>query len=203
MKLIKNLTFKIITATTLLSVVSLAANISEEELGLRKTNLYTEKDTVADKTQYKKEPAGTSVKIARAFENAPPMIPHDTEGMLPITIDNNSCTGCHQPEVASSMGATPIPKSHFTDLRPVTKINKQGKMVKEGIEVVNTSDIKTLDTQKRLKATLVGARFNCSQCHAPQSNSNNIPTNEFKAEFRSEGLNSKSNLIDNINEGVK
>ena len=34
------------------------------------------------------------------------MIPHDTEGMLPITIDNNQCTSCHDPMVAESMGAT-------------------------------------------------------------------------------------------------
>ncbi len=47
-------------------------------------------------TQYRTAPAGTSTKFARAYENAPPMIPHDIEGMLPITIDNNQCATCHR-----------------------------------------------------------------------------------------------------------
>jgi nitrate reductase (cytochrome), electron transfer subunit len=197
-----NLTLGIITAATLLVVGCTAANtVSEESLGLRTTNLYSEKDTVADKTQYKTQAAGTSTKIARAFENAPPMIPHDVEGLLPITIDNNQCISCHEPAVAESMGATPIPKSHFTNFRPETHLNKDGKIVKEGKVVENTSDIKTVN--HKTMDTLAGARFNCSQCHAPQSEGNNVPKNNFATEFRSESLTGKSNLIDNINEGVK
>lgn len=201
MKLV-NLTLGIVTAATLFVVGCSAANntLSEEEIGLRNTNLYTEDKTVADKTAYGTQPAGTSTKIERAFENAPPMIPHDVEGMLPITINNNQCTMCHDPAVAVSMGATPIPKSHFTNFRPDTKLSKDGKIIKEGKVIENTSDIKT--TSKSLN-TLAGARFNCSQCHAPQSESNIVPKNNFTTEFRSEGLNSKSNLIDVINEGVK
>ena len=49
-------------------------------------------------------------KIDRAYQNAPPMIPHDVEGMLNITRDNNACIGCHDAAVAESMGTTPIPK---------------------------------------------------------------------------------------------
>lgn len=203
MKLFGKLTFKIIATITTLSIVLVAGNITEEELGLRKTNLYTEKDTVADRTNYKKDPAGASKKIKRAFENAPPMIPHDTEGLLPITINNNACTGCHMPEVAPAVGATPIPKSHFTNLRPDTRLNKAGKIVKEGIVVENTSDFKGVDVSKKLKTTLIGARFNCSQCHAPQSDSKLVPKNVFKTEFRNKSLSSKSNLIDTLNEGVK
>lgn len=201
MKLSK-LTLSIVTATTLL-VVGCAATgktVSEESLGLRTTNLYTETTTTGDKTQYGSKPAGTSTKIVRAFENAPPMIPHDVEGMLPITIGNNQCTMCHEPAVAESMGATPIPKSHFTSFRPETKMTKDGVMLQEGKHLENTIDIKTVE--KPLDA-LSGARFNCSQCHAPQSVGNDVPKNNFAAEFRSEGLNGKSNLIDTINEGVK
>lgn len=197
-----NLTLKMI-ATTLLVTSCYAANntISEESLGLRNTDLYSEKDTIADKTEYKKTAAGTSEKIKRAFENAPPMIPHDVEGLLPITIDNNACMGCHEPAVAPSMNATPIPKSHFTNLRPDTVLNKEGKIVKSGKVVENTSDIKTVEVKSL--ATLSGSRFNCSQCHAPQSENKDVPQNEFKADFRQKDLNSKSNLLDNLNEGVE
>lgn len=174
--------------------------VSEESLGLRKTDLYTEATTTGDKTQYSKAAAGTSTKIERAYENAPPMIPHDVEGMLPITINNNQCTSCHEPAVAVSMGATPIPKSHFTDFRPETSLATNGKIVKNGQEVDNTSDLKT--SSKPLQA-LAGSRFNCSQCHAPQSEGNNVPMNVFKADFRIDGSNAKSNLVENINEGVK
>lgn len=177
-----------------------AKTVSEESLGLRKTDLYSESNTTGDKTQYSIAPAGTSKKIDRAFENAPPMIPHDVDGMLPITINNNQCTSCHDPMVAASMGATPLPKSHFTDFRPGTSLAKDGRITKEGKAVDNTSDFKTVG--KGLP-TLAGARFNCSQCHAPQSEGNNVPQNVFKADFRSEGSSAKSNLIDNINEGVK
>ncbi len=52
-----------------------------------------------------------------SFENAPPLIPHDVEGMLDMTKENNACTGCHMPEVAEAVKATPIPKSHFFDMR--------------------------------------------------------------------------------------
>ena len=92
--------------------------ITEESLGLRKTNLYTESDTTGDKTAYSTKAAGESTKIARAFQDAPPMIPHDVADYLPIMKDNNMCTGCHMPEIAADMGATPIPKSHFLDMRP-------------------------------------------------------------------------------------
>jgi nitrate reductase (cytochrome), electron transfer subunit len=195
------LTLGIATAATLFVVGCTASKtVSEESLGLRTTNIYTENTTTGDKTQYSVKPAGTSTKIARAFENAPPMIPHDVEGMLPITISNNQCTMCHEPAVAESMGATPIPKSHFTSFRPETKMTKDGVMLQEGKHLDNTSDIKSVE--KPLDS-LAGARFNCSQCHAPQSEGNMVPKNEFQSEFRTEGLNGKSNLIDNINEGVK
>lgn len=200
MKLDK-LALTIVTIVTVFTVgCSAAKMVSEESLGLRTTNLYTEDTTTGDKTKYSTTAAGTSKKFERAFENAPPMIPHDVDGMLPITIDNNSCTACHDPAVAPSMGATPLPKSHFTDFRPNTSLAKNGMITKEGKEVVNTSDFKTVATPLE---SLSGTRFNCSQCHTPQSNSTMVPKNTFQSEFRSEGLNSKSNLIDTINEGVK
>lgn len=174
--------------------------VSEESLGLRNVDLYSETTAVGDKTQYSSKPAGTSTKIDRAFENAPPMIPHSVDGMLPITINNNQCTSCHDPMVASSMGATPLPKSHFTDFRPGTSLAKDGRISKEGKAVTNTSDFKTVG---KPLPTLAGARFNCSQCHAPQSEATEAPKNVFKADFRYEGANQQSNLIDNINEGVK
>ena len=176
------------------------ATVSEESLGLRKTDLYTENTTAAEKTEYVKAEAGSSHKFDRAFDNAPPMIPHSVEGLLPITINNNTCTGCHMPEVAPSVGATAIPASHFTSFRPVTSIADNGKIVKEGKQVENTSDFKTvtksLDHMNK-------ARYNCSQCHAPQSQGNLLVENNFRPDFQSDDMKHGSSLLDTLNTGVE
>ncbi|QKF74029.1 periplasmic nitrate reductase NapAB, small subunit, periplasmic diheme cytochrome c550 protein [Aliarcobacter faecis] len=186
----------------IVTTISFAATktIKDDSIGLRQDTLFSEDKVVSDETKYGTDPAGGSTKIKRAFENAPPMIPHDTEGMLPITIDNNQCTACHDPAVAESMGATPIPKSHFTSFREAVAIAKDGNLERDGKEVANSSDLKPII--KPLDH-LSNARFNCSACHAPQSNSVNVPKNNFAPEFRSSDLNDKSNLIDVVTEGVK
>ncbi|MDX4037510.1 nitrate reductase cytochrome c-type subunit [Aliarcobacter skirrowii] len=171
-----------------------------KSFGLRDADLLDETKVVSDETKYLTDPAGASTKIKRAFENAPPMISHDVEGMLPITIDNNQCIMCHDPMLAESMGATAIPKSHFTNFREDVNINKKGQLQRDGKIVENSSDIKTV--VKPLDH-LSNARFNCSACHAPQSQSEIVPENNFVTEFRSSDLNDKSNLLDVIKEGVK
>jgi cytochrome c-type protein NapB len=141
--------------------VKAAPTVTEESLGLRKTDIYSEDTTTVDKVEYHQEAAGTSTKFARAYQDAPPMIPHDVSDFLPITKNNNACTGCHMPEVAPAMGATPIPPSHFLDMRP--HHNFDGKQFTKAIDnMKNETDVKKMDH-------LSQARFNCSQCHAPQS----------------------------------
>ncbi|MBD3841278.1 MAG: nitrate reductase cytochrome c-type subunit [Campylobacterales bacterium] len=158
--------------------------ITEESLGLRKVDLYSEDTVKPDETNYGKDAPMSGKFINRAFQDAPPMIPHDVEGMLPITISNNACKGCHMPEVATSMGATPIPVSHFTNFRP--SHNFDGKEFSKSIDnMKNEVSIKKMDQ-------LAGARFNCSQCHAPQSKGQLIE-NTFKPEFtHKDGANKSS-----------
>ena len=110
------------------------------------------------------------------------MIPHDVEGMLPITISDNQCSGCHMPEVASSMGATAIPSSHFTNFRPKS-VAQSGN---------NTSSANLSDISIKAESKLVGARYNCSQCHAPQSGDALAVENTFEADFTSADGASKS-----------
>ena len=153
-----------------------AKMVSEESLGLRKVDLYSENVVTPDETKYSTEYAGSGKVIERAFQDAPPMIPHDTEGMLPIQIDNNQCVGCHMPEVAVGMNATPIPKSHFTNFRPHHKFD--GNKFEKSIDnMKNEIAIKE-------ESTLVNARFNCSQCHAPQS-VGQLVENTFSPDFTS------------------
>jgi cytochrome c-type protein NapB len=160
--------------------------INEESLGLRKTDLYAEKsETVGVKTAYDKNAAGSGKFIERAFQDAPPMIPHDVEGMLPITIKDNQCISCHAPEVAKDMAATPYPSSHMTNFRADTAIGKNGKITKSGIEVENTSSDNLKNISIIKKDRLVGARFNCTLCHAPQSGEGQLVENNFEADFTS------------------
>jgi len=194
MKIISNITLGLVTASILFVGCSndtapakkeiVKPMISEESLGLRKVSLYDEGNEVAPrKTSYSTDYAGGSKKIDRAFQDAPPMIPHDTTGLLPIKINDNQCLGCHLPDVAPSVGATPIPPSHFTNFRPVTAIAKDGELEKNGQIIKNTSSEKLahISIQKEIK--LVGARFNCSQCHAPQSDTPLAVKNTFKPEY--------------------
>ncbi|WP_321777649.1 nitrate reductase cytochrome c-type subunit [Sulfurimonas sp.] len=158
--------------------------ISEASLGLRKTNLYTEAaETIGDTTQYSTNAAGSGKTLKRAFQDAPPMIPHDVNGMLPITLSNNACTSCHSPETAPSMGALPYPPSHMTDFRPATGIAADGKITKNGTEVDNTSSPKLEYVSIKKLNHLSGARYSCTLCHAPQSADVNVPKNNFEAVY--------------------
>jgi len=178
--------------------------VSEKALGLRKTDLYSEDSATGVKTDYSRPAPGSSTKFERAYKDAPPMIPHSVDGLLPITRENNQCLGCHLPEVAKSMGATPIPVTHFTNYRPTT-VMKEGKVIKEGkvvgTELKNTSDIKIAKAKKM--TTLYEGRFNCSQCHAPQAKVKTDVANTFKPDFADSRYKAHSNLADAMNEGVE
>ncbi|MEA1953435.1 MAG: nitrate reductase cytochrome c-type subunit [Campylobacterota bacterium] len=182
--------------------------VTEEALGLRKTNLYAEDgETEGVQADFSRPAPGTSTKFERAFVNAPPMIPHSVEGLLPITQSNNQCVGCHMPENAKAMNSTPIPASHFTNYRPET-IMKDGEMLKEGKVVGlakdtmgNTSDIVVAKAKKTAK--LYNGRFNCSQCHAPQAKIDTLVGNTFQPDGLTDELKSGSSLADAMNEGVE
>ena len=152
-----------------------ASSVEEEQLGLRKTTIYSEKQEMTQGVHYQGSDPGTNKVYDRAFENAPPMIPHSVEGLLPITAASNACTGCHMPEVAPMMNATAIPKSHLTNLR----------------------------TGEDLQGQLYQGRYNCSQCHAPQDQRDPAVVNNFQAEFRTQSGEKQSNLLDVLNEGVR
>ena len=156
--------------------------ISEDSLGLRKTTLYTE-SVKPHGTSYGKEYAGSGYKIKRAFQDAPPMIPHDTEGMLPIKINDNQCISCHDPVVAKDMGATPYPQSHMTDFRPQSSYAIKGE---------NTSSETLAHISIKEEKKLVGARFNCTQCHAPQDTGALAVPNTFEADYTDKDGASKS-----------
>ena len=197
MKIISTITLGLLTATLLMTgcggdatpekvatEAKAVASVSEESLGLRTTDIYQEDDTTASKTEYRSAAAGTSTKIKRAFQDAPPMIPHDVTDFLPITRQNNACVGCHAPDIAPAMGATPIPPSHYLDMRP--------RHICDGVKFKKSIDNTKNETDVKRLTHLSQARFNCSQCHAPQSQGNPSVENLFEASYTKEGGEFKS-----------
>lgn len=148
---------------------------NEKESGIRKESLFDEETVKPYHGEYSKDAPGTSRRLERSFENSPPLIPHDLTGLLPITETSNMCVGCHMPEAAEAVGATPLPKTHFMDAA----------------------------TGKDLMGSLDGKRYNCLQCHVPQGNSTLPVKNTFKPDFRKKKDKTRSSLIDSLNEGVK
>lgn len=196
MRLITKIGLSIVSASVLFIAGCATAQqtVSEESLGLRKVDLYSENTVVPDATNYGQQAAGTSKKFERAFQDAPPMIPHDVEGMLPITVDNNQCISCHTPGVAETLNALPYPKSHMTNFRP--KHNFDGKTFEKSIDNMK-NEIAISETEQ-----LSGARFNCSQCHAPQSKGQ-LVENTFQPEYTSkDGANKSSWQGSSLTEGL-
>jgi cytochrome c-type protein NapB len=148
--------------------------IPEEDLGIRKETIYNEETVKPEHGEYSPAAPGSSKKLERAFENSPPLIPHDITGMLPIAIAGNLCVGCHMPDEAKRSGATPIPKSHLMKL--TTREDLHGKLDNE--------------------------RYNCMECHVPQVEITPPVKNTFKGGFKGNQGKSRSNLSDTLNEGV-
>ncbi len=90
---------------------------------------------------------GENQKLGGYSEGMPPLISHQTTDQLPITLKENLCLDCHHlpAEIGTEIAAedaTPVPVSHYTDLRkPGSKATQE----------------------------LIGARYVCTQCHAAQT----------------------------------
>ena len=138
---------------------------------------YTNENFALPTYEWKAEAPGANTVLERSFENAPPLIPHNLDDMLPITADNNMCLSCHSPEAAEPLQIKSYPKSHMTDLRD--------------------------ENQKSLEGALSMSRYDCVSCHVVQSNATELVKNNFEADFsRFKDSNTSSNLLDVLNQGV-
>lgn len=149
---------------------------------------------IDDKAMYAETPENQSESMDRAFENAPPLIPHTVKGMADIKINDNECLLCHMPDKAKLEDATPIPKSHFMDYRPKPTLEGKKWVVK-----AKENEVVQIDNDGKLD----NSRFFCNQCHVPQTDASLMVENTFKASFRNSSDKSKSNLEINIEEGVE
>ncbi|MCH5336153.1 MAG: nitrate reductase cytochrome c-type subunit [Campylobacter sp.] len=162
-------------ASLFIAVCTLEAANSDQMKIVRGADLENENKVILGNIDYNGTQPGESTLVERSYENAPPIIPHSIEGMLPITTDNNSCLSCHDKSIAKDVGATPIPATHYYDYRH----------------------------NKKTGNSISDARFNCNQCHVALSDAKPLVENNFKADFKNEKSKKSSNLFDVINEGVK
>ncbi len=146
--------------------------VSDDELSYRNEPLMDPSDTPVP--SFEAPDPGDADLMERAFENSPPLIPHTTDGYLPITINDNQCLECHLPENAVDAEATATPASHLYDIR---------------------RDVQLKD--------LNPANFNCTQCHATQAEVAPLVANTFEPYFRTDDGASQSNLLDILNDGVE
>lgn len=147
----------LLLSALLASLLSLSAfavqdqSIPDDSLGLSKTSVFDVPDPAV--TEYGNADAGSVGKRAeRSYMAAPPMIPHTTQDMVPITRDTNLCKDCHVQPALIGQKITkglpvPAPVSHYVN-------------VKEG--------------------QLYMGRWNCTQCHRPQAKVNVLVKSTFK-----------------------
>jgi len=122
--------------------------------GIRQAPLNSDSQNLPSINEDTTPPMPGKVKpIPKSFVTAPPMIPHSIKDLTPIKIGDNKCLGCHMPKNAKSMKVTPIPPSHF-----IANFRKNKKEKK-----------------------LVGARYICTTCHAPQAKVNPVVENKFQS----------------------
>jgi cytochrome c-type protein NapB len=131
------------------------APIKTEEMGLSKTSVF---DVPTPRVYHYSDAApGANKLLPRAYLGAPPQVPHAVSDFLPITRENNLCVACHaQPDlwgkkVEAGM-PVPIPATHYTDRR-------------------NAPD--------KVTDHLINGRYNCNQCHVPQTDAPALVENTF------------------------
>jgi cytochrome c-type protein NapB len=139
------------------SLAIAAPAVKDKDMGLSKTSVFD--SPVPKAYHYGALPPGKSEVLPRGYPGAPPQIPHDIAYFLPITAQSNQCIVCHnRPDERGKPHAagvpTPMPVSHYTDLR-----NEPGKVTDH----------------------LIGARYNCNQCHVPQTDAPALVGNTFSS----------------------
>jgi cytochrome c-type protein NapB len=110
--------------------------VPEREIGLSKTAPMEVAAPPASKENA--SAPGERPLRPRAFPGAPPAIPHGVADFLPITRDANACADCHGVAEKVKGEATPLPRSHYVDLRNAPE--KRGEKI-------------------------AGARWVCTSCH--------------------------------------
>jgi len=126
------------------------ATVPDRELGLSKMSVF---ETPSPPAVVENSSApGERPVLPRVYPGAPPSIPHGVADLLPITREQNMCLACHQLEEKEEGLPTPIPKSHYVDLR---------------------------NAEAQPRDTVAGARYICVTCHVAPTDAPQLVGNVF------------------------
>jgi nitrate reductase (cytochrome), electron transfer subunit len=126
--------------------------IPDYTLGLSKTSVFDNPTPPA--FAYSDTMPNKSKPLPRAYDGAPPQIPHSIDAFVPITAGDNTCLSCH--DKPALMGkkikgiATAMPESHYTSIDGKWQRNNN--------------------------------RYVCTQCHVPQANVKDLVGNTFRSQ---------------------
>lgn len=116
MKTMKPLMATLFAALITALVASCATSGVGEKVDVRglRPNQLTAQDQVPAMTEYAGKTPGEQEKIARSFEQQPPLIPHKIEGYR-IDFKVNRCLECHDRPFYKEEKAPKIGDSHYKD----------------------------------------------------------------------------------------
>jgi cytochrome c-type protein NapB len=86
------------------------------------------------------------------YRGMAPLISHGIDGMVPITAKENACLACHGIAAKEKGGPTPVPRSHYVDLR---------------------------NAPERAGAKISDARYVCVSCHVERTGAKPLVRNDF------------------------
>jgi cytochrome c-type protein NapB len=144
--------FALLAGLAIAQVDKTEQGIPDRDLGLSKTSVF--EVTSPHRVVENQSSPGEEPLLPRVNPESPPATPHGVAEWLPITLISNMCVDCHEVEVKEEGEPTPIPASHFTDLR-----REPGKVGDK----------------------LAGARYNCIACHVSLTESKALVENRFAA----------------------
>jgi len=124
--------------------------VSDARIGLRGESVF--ETAVPPSVLENTTDPGEAPLPTRANEEVPPVVPHGVADFLPITRASNGCIDCHAVEEKEPGEPTPIPSSHYRDLR-----NAPG-IVGEAV---------------------AGARYVCVSCHVSPTAARPLVANPF------------------------
>ncbi|MCL2523225.1 MAG: nitrate reductase cytochrome c-type subunit [Betaproteobacteria bacterium] len=110
-------------------------------------------DQAPDVKKYLGGKPGGQDKVARTFNDQPPVIPHAVENFDEISLEENQCLSCHSAENYEKKNSPKIGDSHFRD--------REGHVLKAAS----------------------AARHNCLQCHVAQVDAPPLIGNDFKGDI--------------------
>jgi cytochrome c-type protein NapB len=125
-------------------------SVPADQIGLSKVGISEVPDPLGA-TENVSEP-GELPPAPAAFADAPPVVSHGVAEFIPITLDENMCLECHAVAEKVEGEPTPMPESHYVDLR-------------------NQPDV--------VGSEVAGARYVCTSCHAASTDAEPLVTNTF------------------------